>query len=120
MFIARHYSINFNKMLYNDRSHKMSFNVYKFYIFSVLLCNIRNKTLVLIKAFLFSIKLYNYSLVAVWSLVTIAAERYLAVCQPFKHSNFTKRKIVLFFILIYFMAAFINSTAAFEVSFFQR
>ena len=48
--------------------------------------------------------------------MTIAAERYLAVCQPFKHNEFTIRKVLLFYVLIYFMAVFINSTAAFEVS----
>ena len=47
----------------------------------------------------------------------IAFERYLAVCHPFKHNNFTRKKIVLFFAVIYFMAAFINSTAALEVSY---
>ena len=55
-------------------------------------------------------------LIVVWSLVTIAAERYLAVCQPFKHNEFTIRKVLLFYVVIYFMAVFINSTAAFEVS----
>ena len=49
--------------------------------------------------------------------MTIAAERYMAVCQPFKHNEFTKRKVLVFFVIIYFMAAFINSTAAFEVSY---
>ena len=48
--------------------------------------------------------------------MTIAAERYLAVCQPFKHNEFTIRKLLLFYVLIYFMAVFINSIAAFEVS----
>ena len=62
----------------------------------------------------------EYYLVAVWSLVTIAAERYLAVCQPFKHNNFTKRKALLFFVIIYFMAAFINFSSAFEVSCLQH
>ena len=52
--------------------------------------------------------------------MTIAAERYLAVCQPFKHNEFTKRKVLLFFALIYFMAVFINFSAAFEVSWFQH
>ena len=70
----------------------------------------------LINAFLFSKDHSDFGLVVVWNLVIIAFERYLAVCHPFKHSNFTRRKIVLVFAVIYFMAAFINSTAAFEVS----
>ena len=52
----------------------------------------------------------------VWNLVVIAAERYLAVCQPFKHNNFTKRKIHRIFVLIYVMAILLESFAAFEVS----
>ena len=51
--------------------------------------------------------------------MTIAFERYLAVCQPFKHNEFTIRKILPFYVLIYFQAAFFNSTAAFEVRYFQ-
>ena len=51
--------------------------------------------------------------------MTIAFQRYLAVCQPFKHNEFTIRKILPFYVLIYFQAAFFNSTAAFEVSYFQ-
>ena len=68
------------------------------------------------KAFLFSKDESDFRLVVVWNLVIIAFERYLAVCHPFKHGNFTRKKIILFFAVIYFMAAFINSTAAFEVS----
>ena len=52
--------------------------------------------------------------------MTIAAERYVAVCQPFKHSELTKRKVLLFFVIIYFMAVFIKFSAAFEVSWFQH
>ena len=32
--------------------------------------------------------------VSVWNLVTIAFERYLAVCQPFKHSKLTKSRVL--------------------------
>ena len=70
----------------------------------------------LMKSFWFRINISDCCLVVVWSLVTIAAERYLAVCQPFKHNEFTTRKVLLFYVVIYFMAAFINSTAALEVS----
>ena len=48
--------------------------------------------------------------------MTIAFERYLAVCHPFKHSNFTKRKVQRIFILIYIMAVVLESFAALEVS----
>ena len=51
--------------------------------------------------------------------MTIAAERYLAVCQPFKHSNFTRGKIVKLFVLIYIVALLLPSIAAFEVSCIQ-
>ena len=47
----------------------------------------------------------------------IAAERYLAVCQPFKHCEFTKRKIVLCYVLIYLGAMIFNFTTAFDVSY---
>ena len=57
--------------------------------------------------------------IVVWNLVIIAAERYLAVCQPFKHNEFTKRKIVLCYVLIYFCAIIFNFTTAFDVSYIQ-
>ena len=60
-------------------------------------------------------RLSCFSLVVVWNLVTIAAERYLAVCQPFKHSGFTKRKAVCIFILVYLMGIPCTSLAAFQV-----
>ena len=47
--------------------------------------------------------------------MTIATERYLAVCQPFKHSNFTRGRIALIFCLIYVLAFPICSLAAFQV-----
>ena len=55
-------------------------------------------------------------LILVWNLVTIAFERYLAVCQPFKHSNFTRRKIAKILVLIYIVALLLPSIVAFEVS----
>ena len=48
--------------------------------------------------------------------MTIATERYLAVCHPFKHSNFTEKKIPLIFALIYVMSFLLNSITAVEVS----
>ena len=48
--------------------------------------------------------------------MTIAAERYLAVCHPFKHNEFTERKIVLVFALIYVMSILLNSITTVEVS----
>ena len=48
--------------------------------------------------------------------MTIAAERYLAVCHPFKHSNFTEKKILLIFALIYIMSFLLNSITTVEVS----
>ena len=48
--------------------------------------------------------------------MTIAAERYLAVCQPFKHNEFTKRKILLIFALIYVMSFLLNSITSVVVS----
>ena len=56
-------------------------------------------------------------LVVVWNLVTIAAERYLAVCQPFKHSGFTKRKVVGIFIFMYVMGIPCTSLAGLGVIF---
>ena len=60
-----------------------------------------------------------FCVLVVWNLVTIAFERYLAVCQPFKHSNFTRGKIVKMFVLIYIIALLLPSIAAFEVSCIQ-
>ena len=51
----------------------------------------------LMKSFWFRINISDCCLLVVWSLVTIAAERYLAVCQPFKHNEFTTRKVLLFY-----------------------
>ena len=48
--------------------------------------------------------------------MTIAAERYLAVCHPFKHSNFTEKKILLIFALINIMSFLLNSITTVEVS----
>ena len=58
-------------------------------------------------------------LIVVWNLVVIAAERYLAVCHPFKHNEFTKRKVLISFVLIYIMAVLLPSIAIFEVSYIQ-
>ena len=52
--------------------------------------------------------------------MTIAVERYLAVCQPFKHSGFTKRKVVRILILIYVLGIFWSSVGAFQVTFLMR
>ena len=57
-----------------------------------------------------------FCLIVVWNLVTIAAERYFAVCLPLKHNLFTERKITVIFILIYVFAAPCVSLAAFQVS----
>ena len=51
--------------------------------------------------------------------MTIAFERYLAVCHPFKHGNFTRSKIMKMFVLIYMMSLVLPSIAAFEVSCIQ-
>ena len=51
----------------------------------------------------------------VWNLVVIAAERYLAVCQPFKHNNFTRGRVLVIFSLIYITAVLLKSIATFEV-----
>ena len=53
----------------------------------------------------------------VWNLVVIATERYLAVCHPFKHKKFTRGRVLVIFGLIYITAVFLNSIAAFEVSY---
>ena len=60
----------------------------------------------------------NFCLVVVWNLVTIAVERYLAVCQPFKHSGFTKRKVVGVFIGMYTIGIPVVFLAAFDVIIF--
>ena len=57
----------------------------------------------------------SFCLVVVWNLVTIAAERYLAVCKPFKHSGFTKQRAYYIFILVYLMGIPCTSLAAFQV-----
>ena len=48
--------------------------------------------------------------------MTIAAERYLAVCQPFKHNNFTRKKAFCIFFYFYIFALFFTGIATFEVS----
>ena len=47
--------------------------------------------------------------------MTIASERYLAVCQPFKHNNFTKSRVTMVFVLIYLMGVVCTAGAAFQV-----
>ena len=54
-------------------------------------------------------------LFTVWNLVAIASERYLAVCVPFKHAHFTRRKVLLTFSLIYIMAIIFSFLVAFQV-----
>ena len=63
-----------------------------------------------------SVRFYVFFLVAVWNLVVIAAERYLAVCKPFKHGEFTERKTVKIILLIYFVGIILSFPAAFQVS----
>ena len=60
-----------------------------------------------------------FYLVVVWNLVTIAVERYLAVCQPFKHSSFTKQKVIGAFIFMYAIGIPCTFMAAFDVIFFE-
>ena len=48
--------------------------------------------------------------------MTIAAERYLAVCHPFKHAYFTKSKTVMVLSLIYFVGIICNGGSAFQVN----
>ena len=55
-----------------------------------------------------------YSIV-VWNLVVIAAERYLAVCGPFKHNEFTRYRIVRIWVSFYIMTVILNFSTAFEV-----
>ena len=50
-----------------------------------------------------------------WNLVAIAAERYLAVCRPFKHCEFTRDKIVQIWVSFYIMTVILNFSTAFEV-----
>ena len=47
--------------------------------------------------------------------MTIAAERYLAVCKPFKHNGFTKQKVIGIFVLMYAMGIPCTSLAGFGV-----
>ena len=56
-----------------------------------------------------------FCLVVVWNLVTIAAERYLAVCRPFKHNDFTRGRVTVIFGLIYVLACPLCTGAAFQV-----
>ena len=41
--------------------------------------------------------------VSIWNLVFISAERYLAVCHPFKYNNLTTKRIILILVAIYIM-----------------
>ena len=56
-------------------------------------------------------------LFAVRNLVTIATERYLAVCKPFKHNGFTKQKVFCVFILMYMIGIPCTSVGALQVCF---
>ena len=58
----------------------------------------------------------TFFLVTVWNLVIIAVERYLAVCQPFKHSNFTKSTVYKSFIVNYILSLIFNFGSCFQVS----
>ena len=55
-------------------------------------------------------------LITVWNLVVIAAERYLAVCQPFKHNNFRKVTIIKIYFIIYVITVILTSIFLFQVS----
>ena len=48
--------------------------------------------------------------------MTIAYERYLAVCVPFKHAHFTRRKVLITFCLIYIMSIMFSFLVLFQVS----
>ena len=50
--------------------------------------------------------------------MTIAVERFLAVCQPFKHSAFTKQKVIGVFILTFTIGIPCFFLAAFDVIIF--
>ena len=41
--------------------------------------------------------------VSIWNLVFISAERYLAVCHPFKYNNLTTKKIIMILVGIYLL-----------------
>ena len=46
----------------------------------------------------------------------IALERYLAVCHPFKHANYTRRRIYASFVAIHILAIVCSIACAFQVS----
>ena len=63
----------------------------------------------------FKKKLNQFSF-SVWNLVTIALERYLAVCKPFKYANFTKSKVMKIFIGLYIMSIICSGGCSFQVT----
>ena len=55
--------------------------------------------------------------VSVWNLVIIAYERFLAVCHPFKHQDFTKTKAYIAILIGYPLSVIVTTGAYVQVSF---
>ncbi len=52
--------------------------------------------------------------ISIYNLVIIAAERYLAVCLPFRHTDFTKGRVIIILAVIYFLCPICTAGAAFQ------
>ena len=52
---------------------------------------------------------WNVVFISIWNLVTLAFERFLAVCYPFKHKDFTRRRLFMVFFIIYIYSFFASS-----------
>ena len=97
-------------------SHSNSYNSLTINIdlvFHILLCFKNSRSIVEQGS---EIKLTDVSFLSVWNLVTIAAERYLAVCCPFKHVDFTTRRVKFIFFAIYILSVPCLSLLVFQVS----
>ena len=57
--------------------------------------------------------------ISVYSLVVLAYERFLAVCKPFSHQEFTHNKLYLFFLIMCFINILTSIAAVLQMRFFN-
>ena len=64
-----------------------------------------------------SVKIFSaFICISIYNLITIAYERFLAICYPFKHQNLTPSKVILFIALQHLLAFIILLPTTFQVT----